>query len=370
MKGSIYKSILFSSALLIAGITSCKKEKTEESTPTQTKTTFTFERNGVTTVDYSGQTTRLAMLSEMVSYIKGQITNNAIIDAEKLKEMYAGTGFTNPELNTSGKQLKDKTNINEILYFEKAIDSLAANSLNINNIASIGNSGVMVNGEKKYLVDANGVEWLQLFEKGLMGAVFYYQSVGSQVGYLDKIELDDNATIVDGQNYTIMEHHFDEAFGYFGVPTNFPTVIPTEFWGKYCNAQDANISSNSIMTNFIAARQAIVENDMTSRDAQVSQIMEKWEKISASQALTYLESFKTNISGNPSAAYHALSEAYTFIYNLKFSNIDTRKLTSTQVNDLLVLLSKNINTGDINFYNISISDVNTVITSLKSAYGL
>ncbi len=373
MKKTFFKSAVLSAAL-IASVTSCKKDDNKEdggsSPATPTQTTYEFTREGETSVSYSGQTTRLAMLSEIVSYVKGQISDEAVIDAVKVKAMYAGTGFENTELDASGKQLKKKTYASEVDFFETAIDSLAANSLNYGP-ASNGVSGVISNNDesKKYLVDANGVEWIQVLEKGLMGAVFYYQSTGTQIGYLDKIVNGGiSGEIIDGKNYTEMEHFFDEAFGYFGVSIDFPATIPSSFWGKYSDKQNVAYGSNSIMTNFINARQAIVSNNIASRDENIKLIKEKWEKISAAQAFTYLNDFKTKINNGDKTAYHSLAEAYTFVYNLQFSNIDTRKLTSTEVITLLDLLKEN---SKINFYYLNITDdVDVVINTLKSAYNL
>ena len=73
-------------------------------------------------------------------------------------------------------------------------------------------------------MDANGIEYTQLIEKGLMGAVFYYQITNVYLGD-GKMDVD-NADQVDpdnGKYYTTMEHHWDEAFGYFSDAVDFPT---------------------------------------------------------------------------------------------------------------------------------------------------
>ncbi|MFT6748950.1 MAG: PBP1b-binding outer membrane lipoprotein LpoB, partial [Flavobacterium sp.] len=74
-------------------------------------TSYSFERNSTTTVDYSGQTTRINMLQEMGDYYRIQATANATISATKLSSMYSNTAnaFANAALNESGKQLKEKT---------------------------------------------------------------------------------------------------------------------------------------------------------------------------------------------------------------------------------------------------------------------
>ena len=91
-----------------------------------------------------------------------------------------------------------------------------------------------------------------------MGAVFMNQALNVYFG-ADKMVVD-NTTAVDpsaGKYYTTMEHHFDEAFGYFGTEIDFPSTIPSDFWGKYCNAQDGLLNSNEVMSFNFRKRKSI-----------------------------------------------------------------------------------------------------------------
>ena len=65
-----------------------------------------------------------------------------------------------------------------------------------------------------------------MIEKGLMGACFASQMTSN---YLAGISSDDNIEIVDGKYYTEMEHHWDEAYGYFTDATNYLRMEPTDF---------------------------------------------------------------------------------------------------------------------------------------------
>ena len=96
------------------------------------------------------------------------------------------------------------------------------------------------------------------------------------------------------------------------------------------------------MQDFIDARQAIVSKDYSTRDANIKEIKEKWERLSAAQAVKYLKDYKSTILNDPASAYHALSEAYAFVYNLKFADLAERKLSTSQVEELLVTLGLNI----------------------------
>ena len=65
--------------------------------------TFSFERNGVSTVDYSGQTARLDMLAAMKTYLL-EADGGKQIEAAKLNDMFenANDVFASAELNKSG----------------------------------------------------------------------------------------------------------------------------------------------------------------------------------------------------------------------------------------------------------------------------
>ena len=55
------------------------------------------------------------------------------------------------------------------------------------------------------------------------------------------------STVEEGKG-TDMQHHWDEAFGYFGVPTDFPTNTEGLVGlGKYCNKVDAQLGCNKII---------------------------------------------------------------------------------------------------------------------------
>jgi len=61
-----------------------------------------------------------------------------------------------------------------------------------------------------------------------MGACLYYQATSVYMG-ASKMDVD-NETIVPGEG-TAMQHHWDEAFGYFSVPKDFPLNKSGLFFG-------------------------------------------------------------------------------------------------------------------------------------------
>jgi len=370
MKPFKYLSIL--TAVVVLSLSGCRKDTKEpepepEPTPTPTPTpTYTVPSTyDFVNVNYSGQTTRLDMVAEIKTYMNTGNTQGTVLNAQKLKDMYANLNsqFTNTALNTPGKDIKSKVFLADQTLFETYMDNIATASQSSVS-AGNGTAGVIVSNTdatKKYLVDANGVEWTQVIEKGLMGSLMYYQTTAV---YLDASKTGnavDNSTVVAGQG-TNMEHGWDEAFGYFGVPLTFPTTTTgVRFWGKYCNDRNAILSCNAtIMNAFIKGRAAISNKDYTKRDEQVVVIRDNWEKVIAATIISYVNSTKLKITDD-AIRNHNLSEIKGFIMNLKCN--PTKKITSSDIAQLETLLGTN-------FYSITISNLDQIKDLLSTIYGL
>lgn len=327
-------------------------------------TTYVFTNSsGNSTVDYSGQTDRLNQLDEMMTYIESG--EETAIDAQIIRDMFANTGGNgNGHFSfSSTKQLKDKCFQNDVALIETYFDSVELASQSFASTAANGQAGTLTSGSSKYLFSAQGIEYGEIIEKSIMGAVFKYQALNVYFGS-DKMNVD-NTTAVDPANnkhYTQMQHHWDEAFGYFGVPTDFPTTPASGFWGKYCNSQNNNLSSNAVMMdNFLKGRAAIVNNVLTDRDLAIVNIRKMWEKIAAYQAMTYLTN-AMNYFGNDQAKYlHNLSEAYGFVYALRFAPVETRVMTQTEVNNTLAMFGTN-------FWNLTLQDLQAIKTAIDEKY--
>lgn len=328
-------------------------------------TTYLFtDANGNNTVMYQGQTDRLNQLSEMTA-LMGTGTS-AAVSAQDLKDMFANVGDNgngNFSFSTT-KQLKDKTFPVDQTLFEGWMDDFALASQSFASTASDGQAGTLTTGSgSTYLFDANGIEHKQFIEKGLMGATLLYQAL---VVYFGESKMDvDNTTAVDpanGKYYTTMEHHFDEAFGYFGVDTDFPANIPDRFWGKYSNQQDPIINCNAdMMNNFLKGRAAITGNVMADRDAAIAAIRTEWEDISAYQTVEYINDCLGYFGSDQAAFLHALAEAYAFAWNLRYAPTETRRMTTTEHNDLMALFPTN-------FWNTTITDLNNIKNAIEAKY--
>jgi hypothetical protein len=361
MLTSTIKRSAFAILGLVASFTftSCDKE-TEPSYATPT--TYNFAN-----VSYSGQEQRIAMLSEIDTYIKTG-NNGVILNAQKMKNMYANANapFADASLNTSSKQLKDKTVETFKPVFDGYFDAVATASLSAGTPATNGIAGILTSTtdpSKKYLVDSKGVEHGQVISKGLMGAVFYFQSVE---GYLttEKIGASvDNTNVTPGQG-TKMEHHWDEAFGYFGAPKDFPTnTTGIKYWANYSNKVNLALGSNKLMMDaFLKGRAAISAKDMKSKDAAAATLRTEWERLVAASAIYELNAAKAKVA-DQALKSHYLSEAIGFVMGLKFKT--DRKLTDAQYNNVMTKIG-----FSTNLYNTTAADIDEAIKIISAAYNM
>ena len=328
-------------------IVSCKKDEVKPTTNESYNIPTTYTFNDVlskSTVDFSGQKTRLVML-EHIGNLMGGLTP---VTESTLLNMFDGSGFTEDSLNTSGKRLSDKTaasidyftsNLgekNEILdAFKKQLKE-AEITTNANVDASEGKAGSYMDGTKKRYFSANGLEPQQVFLKGMMGACLLDQTLNS---YLSSTKLDGGSTktdntnrvLVSGKNYTDMEHFWDEAYGYiFGNDNLNANPAVYKYWSSYINQVDvdpdfSNVKEN-IVNAFIKGRAAITNKDYITRDAQIAIIKKEMSKVVAVRAVYYMNEGKGKLAtDNGKAAFHALSEGYGFIWSLRFTqNPDTK----------------------------------------------
>lgn len=282
-----------------------------------------------------------------------------------MKDLYANAAsqFTNSALNTSGIQLKDKTSnayslqtILEASYDDAATTSVFASATPTTQSASSGVAGKLISPSRAILVDVNGLEYKELTEKGLMGAVLYYQATT----ILTNIAAYDNSTSVGGT--TAQEKAWDEAFGYFGVPIDFPTnVTGLKNWGTYCNAVNTAIGSNATMMNaWLKGRAAITNNDNTARDEARTTVVNTWERFAAAKCIAYMKSAKTNFAQDADR-HHNLSEGIGFINGFAYN--PSKTITNAQIAQLQGYFGTNL-------YNVTVADMDNVINTLATIFNL
>ncbi len=385
-------------SILFLGLTSCTESDapTEETFNYTVPATYTFERNAATTVDYAGQSSRLLMLDEMGAYIKTAATNGTVADDAFLSEMYLNTNnhFIGAGLNTSGKQLKDKTAASKDYFslylgggttaeqasvrdlFETQFDN--ADAASQGTTASAGVAGVYLDGTSKRLFAANGLEPQQVFLKGMMGACLMDQVANN---YLSVNKLDEGTNkadntakvLVAGKSYTTMEHAWDEAYGYIYGADN-ATVTPNtfKFWSSYINQVNADADFNTLKADldlaFRTGRAAIVANDYAVRNAQIDIIKAKLAMVPAVRAVFYLQEGKGKLAtDNGAKAFHALSEAYGFIMTLRYTNkpgTNNPYFTKSEVDAMLASMVSGTNGfWDIDTLGVKLDAVSALIAT-------
>ncbi len=318
---------------------------------------YTFDN-----VDYSGQTARLGMFSELSTYAKSASSGN-MLDAQVMLDMYANenTPFSNDDLNQSSKQIKNKTHEDYQLYFEVLFQELAEKSDSVNNTASNGQAGLLTSntGTKTYFVNAQGLEYAQIIEKRLMGAFIAHQITNVYLG--DQKMNVDNSEVTPG-NGTEMEHHWDEAFGYMGLSPYFPdSANSLSFWAKYTNSRDPLLNCNETLMNaFIKGRAAISNDDLDTRDAQIEIIRETLSKIAAATAIHYCNGALADLADD-ALRCHQLSEAVAFADMLHLYPMAPLGLSEIQA--LTQPISENM-------YDVTVSEIETLRDELADAYEL
>jgi hypothetical protein len=374
MKLTLNKSLLLSAAV-VAFMASCKKDKKDDGQPEPgtpdapayyVPTTYNFA-----SADFSASSKRLAMLGELATYMRSAHTTTQstqpVLDAQKMKDMYANTGarFADASLNSSGLQLKDQTGMAyglsvelDMSYTDAAAASASSALTPTVQTASSGTAGKLNESStvRAILVDANGLEYKEQTEKGIMGGVFYYQAMTK----LANINTYDNTTLVNG--ITAQEKAWDEAFGYFGVPVDFPTNLTgLKNWGSYANSVNVAINCNAtIMNAFLKGRAAISNKDNTARDAARDVVMRTWEKVAAAKCISYMKGAKTNFT-KAADRHHNLSEGIGFIK--AFSYNPSKTISTAQIAQLQAYMGTNL-------YNVTTANIDNIIGLLATTFSL
>lgn len=366
------KKITLSAATLALLFLSCNKEEDVkdpikvEPVTVEAPATYKFEREGKSTVSYSGQTTRIAMAGELSSAMLNKDKTDAQLLA-MFDHKEGDTDFENADLNASKKQIKSKVAASKDYFENKTAErntilgqfdlyigsqakevfpfwEVEAAELSPGYITEVG-------GTKKRYVSRQGVEYNQVVAKSLIGALMTDQMLNN---YLSKAVLDagtnradnDAGTVAEGKTYTTMEHKWDEAFGYlYGAEANAedPTLSADNFLNKYLKSVDNDPDfkgiAETIYNAFKLGRAAIVAKNYDVRDAQAEIIRENVSKVIGVRAAYYLQSGKAKFeAGNKAGAFHDLSEAIGFVHSLQYTRkpgTDAPYFDNKQVSDFI-----------------------------------
>ncbi len=373
---TVVKGAMLASLSVVLMATSCKKdgpvdEPVDDKTTYTVPATYTFNgSDGLTSVDYAGQTDRINQLVELNNKLKTGDAGQPL-SAQTLKDMFAnvgGNGSGNFTF-TSTRQLKDKCFSLDASIYEAIYDSaaVASDSGAVLAVAANGKAGLIKRSTNAtILVDKNGFEFTQKNQKGLMGAVFLYQIFNVYLSDAKLGDAVDNTTLVAGKNYTAMEHYADEAFGYFGAPidfkSNYTGTGTTRYWASYSAELDGALGcSDKIMTAFRTMRAAITNKDMVVKNQQREILYTELEKLVAACIIHYVN--EVSVETNQGNILHALSELCGFMQGLKYNTVEKRKITNSE----LTVLFNHLGT---NLWNVTSNHLNAIKDDLAARYGL
>ncbi|UZO80431.1 DUF4856 domain-containing protein [Aquimarina sp. ERC-38] len=366
-------------------------------------TTYSFERDGESTVSFSGQTTRIAMAEELVSNL-----TDPNVTIETLKAQFSHkegeNNFNNANLNNSDKNIRSKVAASFDLFGTNATEGTAIKSTfqdwierqysevfpRWEETASAGVAGSIEEGGSNpptRYVTAKGLELNQAFAKSLIGALMVDQAINNYLspGILDEADNRENNTngvTVEGKSYTNMEHKWDEAYGYvYGASAdkeNPNTTIGEDdsFLNKYIgrveNDEDYAGIATEIYNAFKLGRAAIVAGNYEVRDEQAGILKNKISEIIAIRAIYYLQQGKSKLeSGTIDYAdvFHDLSEGYGFIYSLQFTRNDMSSAALVNGQQVEGWLNQ-ILPGTTGFWEVTPEDLQTVSENIATIYGI
>ncbi len=335
--------------------TGCADDGVPSELPLTVPTTYAFARDGQSTVDFSGQSLRIAMAEEFVAALSDPARTQLELD-----NMFRNAGpngedvdpFADPALNASEKSLRSKVAASAEYFAADAtgaaavradFDSLIAEQVhtvfpNWMEVAAPGKAGQVAVGTRTRYVNGLGLELNQVIAKSLLGALMLDQALNN---YLSPAVLDagqnraenEAGTLADGEAYTTMEHQWDEAYGYlFGQSADPASPLATlgdddQFLNEYLAAVDQDPEftgiADEVFLAFRTGRAAIVAGNYDVRDAQAAIIRRALSKVVAVRGTFYLDRGASATETEPTrggAGFHALSEAYGFVYALQFTH--------------------------------------------------
>jgi len=366
-------------------IISCDSNEDDIAIEIIVPTNYDFLRDGVSTVSFSGQTTRLKQVDEIYSALNSNTYTEAQLD-----EMFAdGAGFMDSTLNGTGKNVRGKTsagcaagNSATQAQFDAQIADFANNVVPAwANDASAGVPGKLTDATRSIHVNAKGHEIDQTFVKGLIGGMGVDQIVNN---YLQPCQLDSgtrkddntNGVVASGKIYTDMEHKWDEAFGYLygqeedakradlgSAPTGNGTLLNKYF--KKVNGSNQPGIAEIVFNAFKKGRAAIVAGDYQVRDAQANIIQIHLSKVIGYKAVDYLNDYMSKkAAGNTADAFHALSEGYGFVMSLQFTNNGSNVpyFTKAEADAMLAKMD--------DFWTVQDADLTSMVSDIKSKFGI
>lgn len=349
----------------------------------------TYDINGVFAPGkYSGQDRRLAQLKEIVDSSRNEpiYWDLEIALANENRDQFSSTAAQgNSDIRTKIDELNfDNGNTSVADAFGQLAKELTTSSqANYTVTASNGTAGMITTGSKRRHVSAKGLEYAQILEKGLYGAMCYDQMVDdylrpAQAGADNEKGNNESAAGADyASKGTDRQHRWDEVFGYFGAdPYTYPNTANTSngdgrFMANYTfdfsdeteEAYGINLARKA-MDAFILGRavlkagQGFGPSDETTKEAYYNaaraDVKLYTEAGLAAAAMHYLNDAIADVTDEDKL--HHLSEALAFIYSLSFNS--EGRMTATEVHDALKALGWSSTDASLNgIYDINLWEV-------------
>ena len=297
MRNLIYKSMLLSLAIFVFSCDSDDDNDNQGSNTIVAPSSYEFTRDGASTVSFGGQTTRLTQAEELYSALNSNESTASGLDLMFNGDGNGSAGFADESLNGTSKIIGSKTSASTLAgsaatkqRFDDMISDYAANVVpNWNQDASAGVPGAIStpDGGSTYHLNAAGQELDQLFFKGLIGAFTLDQIVNNYIhpNQLDsgsRIDDNDNDVLSGDNNYTDMEHKWDEGFGYLyglegdnlvnaGASPSGNGSLLMKYFKKVDEEGGYEPGIGQVVYDaFIMGRTAIVNKDYELRDQQAA----------------------------------------------------------------------------------------------------
>ena len=329
-------SLMFLSSLMLFVIVGCSSDDDNDddgASLIDTPTEYSFEsrfNSGESSVSYSGQVVRNLLINDIKTQMGADAGSG---NPATLVSMMANDNSDQAILSSVGDMSTVQTKYHDISTSHlndrlTAVDSYIIPGYNANATALVNGwvQESVANGKTRLTGDNAGIRLDQITQKTLWGAVSYWQATSK---YMSKIPTDDNSMASGDDNYTAMEHHWDESFGYFGAALDYNTGYTDDsdrksgpyndsnsdgsidFKSEYnvgwavtaakrdvCDACDVNHDfTKTIFDAYLEGRTLITNQaDLTEILVQRDIVMNTWEKVVAAVSIHYVNDVAADIA--------------------------------------------------------------------------
>ena len=329
-------SLMFLSSLMLFIIVGCSSDDDNDDDGAaliDTPTEYSFEsrfNSGESSVSYSGQVVRNLLINDIKTQMGADAGSG---NPATLVSMMANDNANQAILSSAGDMSTVQSKYHDISSSHlndrlTAVDSYIIPGYNANATALVNGwvQESVVNGKTRLTGDNAGIRLDQITQKTLWGAVSYWQATSK---YMSKIPTDDNSMASGDDNYTAMEHHWDESFGYFGAALDYNTGYSDDvdrksgpyndsnsdgsidFKSEYnvgwavtaakrddCSACDVNHDfTKTIFDAYLEGRTLITNQaDLTDILVQRDIVMNTWEKVVAAVSIHYVNDVAADIA--------------------------------------------------------------------------